>query len=202
MNGFPVSSPPLSVSSDNQAVANRLSALFGESIDISTYRDQAGSASIDLMSRDAFPTPGLVAHSTLRLSDCQFKYTQNDLPLGVEMLGIAESRWSVFPHALSSAAFFVLNDKIECQPGAIFERAIAINDDALSMKHLLFCLPYLWEKELPVLFLKTKAVAWVLAVPISESERQFASAQGTDALEQRLASINQHIFDLNRRPVA
>ena len=69
------------------------------------------------------------------------------------------------------------------------------------MEHLLFIPPFLWEERLRSISLGQYEVGWLLAVPISEKEMQFAENQGLPALEQILESNNVDILDLERTSV-
>ena len=69
------------------------------------------------------------------------------------------------------------------------------------MKHLFFTSPSLWQDNLETLDLETKKVAWLMAVPISEAERQYKEANGADALEDLFEEHQVDILDLTRKSV-
>jgi hypothetical protein len=70
-----------------------------------------------------------------------------------------------------------------------------------TVPHLLFVdSPFLWE-ELRAQVVGGKTVAWVLAVPISTPERDFAAHRGPEKLESMLEREQIDIFDLNRSSV-
>ncbi len=69
------------------------------------------------------------------------------------------------------------------------------------MKHIMFVPPYIWEDALKVRSFKTKKVAWLMALPISETEFKFAEANGSEALDDLLVENRIDIYDLERPAV-
>jgi hypothetical protein len=69
---------------------------------------------------------------------------------------------------------------------------------ASEMRHVLFVEPFLWDKKFKVQELPDKTVAWLLMVPISEAEMQYARQNGSDALGDILEEKEVDIFDLKR----
>jgi hypothetical protein len=67
-------------------------------------------------------------------------------------------------------------------------------DCSPTMRHFLFVPPFLWEDHLNTLDLDGRKVAWLLAVPISEDERAFAEANGSEKLEELFADRQIGIF--------
>jgi len=71
-------------------------------------------------------------------------------------------------------------------------------DQSLTMKHLMFVTPFLWDEELSAIEYESKTVAWLLAIPISETERVYAEEKGYEALEDLFEKKQIDIFDLDR----
>lgn len=186
------------VSAENRIVAKSASAVFGGSSSVNRYQDQSGSTQIDVLSCADSPAAGLTAYSTLSLSDIQFKATAEGLPLGVEMVGACLSGYRNFASILSTAALLVSKNRQECQPGAIFEQVVAVNDPTVAMKHLIFVSPFLWGDQPDTLYLDNKAVAWLLAVPISDAELDYALERSVNDLEAVLDTKRAEIYNLNR----
>ncbi|MPQ45126.1 suppressor of fused domain protein [Clostridium tarantellae] len=102
---------------------------------------------------------------------------------------------------LSSCAFNIINTKFSCYPGAIFKNVVEFYIPNNSMKHILFTHPFLWDDRLETLSFENKKVAWLLAVPISEEELNYANCNGLDALEELFDEKQIDIFDLNRESI-
>ena len=69
------------------------------------------------------------------------------------------------------------------------------------MQHILFIPPFLWEDKLTTLSFNDKKIAWLLVIPISEKELEYAKKHGTDALENLFEEYQIDIFDLKRKSV-
>ncbi|GDY33845.1 suppressor of fused domain protein [Gandjariella thermophila] len=122
-------------------------------------------------------------------------------PVRVELVGACANNVDFFPNALSTAAFYVINDHLFCQPGTIFPRVIEMYDPDITMKHLMFVSPFIWGDAPHTLELPDKTVAWLLAVPIAEQERRYAETHGAEALEDLFEQAQIDIFDIDRDPV-
>ncbi len=69
-----------------------------------------------------------------------------------------------------------------------------------TLNHVLLLPPFLWAS-LKTLELDDKTVAWLMAVPISDAELDFAERMGVDALETAFEKAQIDVFDLNRASV-
>ena len=68
------------------------------------------------------------------------------------------------------------------------------------MKHIYLTNPVLWEGFNSVEYENTK-IAWLLIVPISNQEREYAKAKGWEALETKFEEANIDIFYIKRLSV-
>lgn len=119
-------------------------------------------------------------------------------PLRTEIVGASASKFELFPHILSTRAFYVINIKFSIYHGEIFREIIRMYYPDSEMEHVLFTAPFLWEDRKTLDF-PAKKVAWLLAIPISEEEFVFAEKQRTEELEDLLGQRDIDIFDpLNR----
>ncbi|MGE0709270.1 MAG: suppressor of fused domain protein [Planctomycetota bacterium] len=79
---------------------------------------------------------------------------------------------------------------------------LTLYDDIPSgLPHVLLWDPAPWQDRLPTLELTEKTVAWLWAVPISESELAYLDAHGPEALADALEEANADVADLERSPV-
>jgi antitoxin YqcF len=58
--------------------------------------------------------------------------------------------------------------------------------------------PSLWDERLASRVVGAKTVAWLMAVPVSEAEANFAEQNGLDALETRFEQREVDVTDLER----
>jgi len=191
----------MAASSDNKAVAKALATAFGGKPLVDTYWDDARATRIDLL-RCANPVEAdVVSYGTIGLSDHALIQNGEEFPARIELTGAAYSRFPDFPNMLSSAAFYTIQHKWFCFPGAVLRNAVDSYMKDSAMKHLFFTSPSLWQGKLETLELATKKVAWLLAVPISEAERRYQETNGAAALEELFEAHQVDVLDLARASV-
>jgi hypothetical protein len=153
-------------------------------IDIATFADRPG--------------PGVTSYATLGLSD-RLVPSRVRPPLGVELVGVCRGPADDFASFLAALAFRAQAEDRWSRPGAIFEDLVP---GGLSpvLRHAVLVPPYLWEA-LGSRVIGHRTVAWLLAVPITEAEREFARAHGTDELQARFEQAAVDITDPARSSV-
>ncbi|GDY34022.1 suppressor of fused domain protein [Gandjariella thermophila] len=189
------------VSESNRTIARTAAAAFGGRPTVTRYWDDNHHSSVDILTCADQPTEGVNSYATLGLSDTPLTRDGAQFPVRVELVGACANNVDFFPNALSTAAFYVINDHLFCQPGTIFPRVIEMYDPDITMKHLMFVSPFIWGDAPHTLELPDKTVAWLLAVPIAEEERRYAETHGAEALEDLFEQAQIDIFDIDRDPV-
>jgi hypothetical protein len=191
----------LNVSSENKQLAKRIATAFGGLPKVGRFWDDGHKSNVDILSCADRPEKGVVSYSTIGLSDWPLYDAGEEYGVRVEFVGACGSSFAQFENMLATAAFYVINSKKFCYPGAIFENIIPMYRASSPMKHFLFVPPFLWEGKLETLKLNAKQVAWLLVVPISDSEKEYAETSGPDALERLFEEKQIDIFDLDRASV-
>jgi len=191
----------VSVSDENKMIAKTALVAFGGKPSVYAYWDDNNKSSIDMLSCNDRPYDGVTAYSTVGLSEHSIDQTVEGVPLRVEIVGACATGYECFPNILSSCAFNVINTKYKCYPGAIFPNVVKYYMPDSPMKHILFVPPFLWEDKLTTLSFNDKKVAWLLAIPISEEEFEYAKEHGIDDLETLFEEYQIDIFDLKRESV-
>ena len=145
-----------------------------------------------------------VLHYVHYLNYCHYYnigFVVNDVNLRIELVGACDSRFDFFSNILATCAFNIINSNYACFPGTMFTNVISMYDSEMLLKHILFVTPFLWDAKLKTLNLVDKKVAWLLAVPISNEEYNYARQEGTDNLETMLEEKQVDIFDLHRSSI-
>lgn len=193
------------ISDDHRRIADAvLDAFGGELPKVMRYLDEPEEHHVNLAMAADVPVAGVTSYSTLGLSDTPLVDAGKEFGLRVELVGGCESVYDKFANVLSTAAFNIIKDEWFVYPGRIFPEVVAMYYPDLSMRHLLFLSPSVWN--LDALELSDKTVAWLHAVPISEDEARYASRQaqvsGDDqALEKLLIRADIDAFNLDRPSV-
>jgi antitoxin YqcF len=188
------------VTEANRTIARATAAAFGGVARVVRHADAHNTASIDILSSVDRPWDGVTSYATIGLSDWPMPGSVSP-PLGVEIVGAVDSRIEVFGNVLATAAFCVINSGWRCEPGAVFSGVVQAHLPNVTLPHMMFVPPFLWEDDLRSRRVGNKTVAWLLGVPISDSERDLVRQNGAEALEDRLERAQIDVFDLERTPV-
>lgn len=188
-------------SSNNKAIAKAAAAAFGGRPSVDRYWDDRHKASVDLVSCADSPWAGVTSYATIGVSDTPLMKEGTELGVRTELIGVCGSQVADFANYLATAAFFIINSGWFVAPGIIFPGVLSMYEASDTMSHFLFLPPFLWNERLQTLHLGQKQIAWLLAVPISQEELQFAESEGVPALEELFDQHQIDIFDLERASV-
>jgi hypothetical protein len=191
----------MSISNEQRIVAKAVIDAFGGTPKVFKYWDDRNEASIDILSCADKPYDGITSFSTLGLAEHSIGYTVEDVPLRIEIVGACDHAQDCFSNIIASCAFYIINDKYTCYPGAMFRNIVELYKSDSPLKHILFAAPFLWDDKLKTLQLPNMKVTWLLAVPISDAEFEFAKKNGSDALESLFEEKQIDMFDLMRKSV-
>ena len=195
-----------SVSQENQNLSQFVGKVFGDDWTIAEHRSDPHSGDRQplgifiLTGRDK-TKPGLLAHATIGLSDYKLGEDKSGIALGTELVGACHEECDYFDRALAGTANFIMSQKLLCKPGTIFANVLDGFDASSQMKHFLFAVPSLWADSLYPLSFKAKTVLWLQAIPVSDSEMQFAQKHGSSELGEKLVNEKADLLDLARQPV-
>ena len=203
------------VSAKNKTIARAALEAFGAEPNVSggakpnvsRYWDEKNESFVDILVCQNRPSNAVQSVSTIGLSDHPLfeggvEYRDGDGYLvRPEIVGACYKEVKEFPNILSTAAFCVINSKWFCAPGAIFPDVVKMYLPRIRTKHLMFYPPFLWEERLMTIQFDKLKVAWLMAVPISESEYRFAVDNTWHELGDLFAEQEIDVFDLNRKSV-
>jgi hypothetical protein len=188
-----------SVTEASRAIARVAAVAFGGRPEVNRYYDEAETHCIDIMSSAHRPTGGLTTYSTLGLHMTPNLLEAQDVR--VELAGVAPTSSSEFANALATAAFFVVKDHWLCAPGVVFPALLQDYGLSSTLPHVMWVTPFPWEELAAVDIGRSLTVHWLLAVPISEAERQLLVDRGYRVLEEEFAAREIEYFDLDRPSV-
>ncbi len=186
------------VSQENKTIASTAAAVFGGEASVFRYRDDNGKRDIGILSCKGSPVSGVTSYATIGLSDTPLYKGGVEYPVRVEIVGACADAYEEFANVLGTAAFNIINSGWSCYPGAIFPDVIAMYALSPTMRHFMFVPPFLWEGGLQTLRFDNKTVTWLLAVPISQDEFQYAETNGSDKLEGLFEQQQIDVFDIER----
>ncbi|WP_282138239.1 suppressor of fused domain protein [Rossellomorea aquimaris] len=190
----------MSISIENKTIAKSALNAFGGKPKVLKYWDENNVSNIDVLSTVNRPYEGITSYATIGLSDHSIDYTVDGSPLRVELVGASANVSDHYPNVLATCAFCVINSNFSIFHGEVFRDIIKMYYPASEMKNILFVSPSWWV-DLKSLEFQNKKVAWLLAVPISENEYQFAQEKGSYSLENLLEQKEIDIFDVERKSI-
>lgn len=190
------------VSQDNKSIAKILAAAFGGTFSVVEFVHDSVPLSVDLLHCEDRPVKGVTSLGTIGLSDTAFYLEDKEYPVRVELVSaIASEDAQAFGSVLGTTAFCIIRSHRIVHPGSVLEDAVNLYIPESTLPHMYFTAPFLWEKDLRVMQLATKKVAWLLAFPISQAELNLLREKGDSALEDEFEKHNIDIFDLYRESV-
>ncbi len=189
-----------SVSQDDKTIARTVAEIFGNKPSVSRYWDNDHKSHVDLLVCQDTPTKNANSYATVTLSNFQIGVIDG-IPLGVELVAACEKRFIDMPNIVASCAFNIVNSGYSCKPGAIFPNVIKAYNSQVTMKHILFVTPFLWDRSFTTITLASKKTAWLMLVPISDTELDYAERMSSDKLEDIFQEKQINVFDINRKSV-
>lgn len=187
------------VTAENREIGRAAAEAFGGEPNVHTWWDEERKRSIDILSCVGSPGEGLTAYATLTLSNHSLKAVENDLR--VELVAAYRSNVATFPQMLSTCAFNVIENGAVVGPGAVFQGALSFYEPATTVPNILFAPPFFWAGGPKTLFMPTRTVAWLLALPISDAEFEHVKAEGYRSLLDLMEAARPNVFDINRPSV-
>lgn len=190
----------MSVSNADRAIAKHIAGVFGGTPKVRRHYTDDESSFIDVMTCADVPQSGVSSFSTLGLARYPLLREGVELPTRIEIVGAIESTVTDFDSAIATAAFYIARSKWFCAPGVIFPDIVRDYGISTTLEHFFFTDPFLWEALSSKNFGDVK-VSWLLAIPISEQEREYAKRTSSGELEKLFQSHQIDIFDKDRPSV-
>jgi antitoxin YqcF len=187
------------VSDENKQIAKLVAATFGGAPRVIQYLDEAEKSQIAVLHATDRPQLGLISFCTIGLSDYPIPGGRLQPPLGTEIAAVSDEE--DFAAVLATAAFCVINSGWVAEPGRIFPQVVGSHIDGVTVPNLMFVNPFLWDDDLASRTLSTKTVAWLLGLPVSDAEMEYARVHGSDALEDMFEEAQIDVYDLRRPSV-
>lgn len=179
-------------------VKNELSIL-GKISKVQRYWDDIYTKSIDIFQALNIPQKGVQSCATIGLYKTDIGLISDDKELRAEILGALDISVNVFENIMASIAFEIM-DRNKCFPGYMIDYIIPRYIQDSDMKHILITNPFVWEHT-ESLLLENCYVAWLMAVPISQREYEYAQNKGVDELETIFVEEQIDIYNIYRESV-
>ncbi|MFI5898415.1 suppressor of fused domain protein [Actinoplanes sp. NPDC051513] len=181
----------------NRAVAAWAAEVIGGQPTARGCRGEKAGQQVSIARFTDRPQKGVTTYATLGLSDTRVP-RQVEPPLGTEILGVCDSVATDFPQILGVIAYRAQIDGRSCEPDEIFDNVVPPGLSA-TLRHAILIPQFLWDDDaFAVRVIDYKTVVWLLAVPITDAERQYAFDRGPDELQTVFEEVQIDIFDPQR----
>lgn len=163
-----------------------------------TYHSNSGNKRIDIIINSNVGFRNTEVVSTLGLYRANLSMVAGNLPLRLELITMCDVDDESWRNILASAAFEIMDFPF-FKYGMVVQNVVGAYKNT-NLKHAFLTSPVFWDKY-QSLVTSNCIVAWLMPVPVSDSERRFILKNGPDAFETLLEEQNANISDLNRKPL-
>ena len=189
------------ISSDNKNIAKFLVSAFSGNPTIKKHWDKEEYSSVDILSCQDSPIKTVNSFGTVGLSDFPLIKNGEEYPANIEILGACNEKYADFSNIIATAAFCIINSQWFCSPGIVFPDIVLMYYPGYEMKHLYFTYPFLWKGEFEPYKLDSKSVSWLMAIPVSDQEKDFVLDNGPERLEELFLENNIDVCELTRNSI-
>src|ERR1700754_755728 len=165
-----------------RAVARVVANGFGGTPSVRRYFDADESHEVSILTAPDRPVDGFTSLSTLGLYVADNRL--DDRIIRVELSAIGESSEPRWANLLATAAFYVSKNGWLAAPGVVFPNVVSEVDLSQDLPHLFLAPPIPWTELNRVQVEADLDVHWLLAIPVSETERLFLNSRGYDEFER------------------
>ena len=183
----------------NKIIARKELEVIGGKPQVYRYWDEKYKKSVDILSCVDRPYPGVISYATIGLSEYDIGMLSDNKKFRVELLGACDEEEKFFVNILSTTAFEIM-ERHNCGYGHIIPNVISQYIKDCEIKHIYLMNPFLWDGFKTVEF-EDRKIAWLLIIPISNQEKEYAIANGWDALETKFEEADIDIFNLKRKSI-
>ncbi len=184
---------------DNKKIAKYALSFIGGTPKVERFYNEDESKTIDIMTCTGGKYKDIITLATIGLSGMDIGLSINGTPLRVELMITGLAGNDALGNVLSTAAFGVMDDGY-CNYGMVIRNVFSDNGIQSLLNHVVLLSPVFWENY-EVLSAEDRTVAWLLAIPISESEYAFIEKNGIAAFDKLLEDKGADVFDFNREPI-
>ena len=183
----------------NKIIAKKESEVIGGKPQVYRYWNKTHEKSIDILSCINRPYVGVISYATIGLSNYDIGMSIGNKKLRIELLGACHDKEEFFANILCTTALEIM-ERNNCGYGHIIPNVIEQYVNDYEMKHIYLMNPFLWHGFETIEF-ENIEIAWLLIIPISNKEKEYAIANGWEALELKFEKADINIFNLKRKSV-
>jgi hypothetical protein len=184
----------MDISADRQRWFEHLCRFGGTNATVLANTDPSGAYRVEIFRADS--KDGVLL-STIGLMDID-QGSNPASPVFTEILMDSHTPNDKLGSVLGTIGLHVVKHQAKLAPGVVFERAIDLYFPQHALPHAMLILPFQWAEGMNKVELATKTIHPLVAVPVSQAEREFAAQNSLQALEQMWQSQRTNLLDWDR----
>jgi hypothetical protein len=190
--------------SHTKNVCNYLkTSLCKDKPEFSRYWDARDKNPIDMITWQNRPERGLACMLSINLSYYPlFEYGELCKQGKIEIMAVCptddEYLWKSI---IATSAYCVINGKWFAAQQVIFPNVVQIHNITSELKHIFFDIPFLYPKELSCSLINNIKTGWLMAIPISDAEYQYAIDHSVEDLGKLFEEKQIEYWDLYRKSI-
>lgn len=184
-------------------IAKYALSFIGGTPTVNRYYSDGEKKTIDIMVCSNSQFCGANVFATLGLSQVSTGLVSEDKTIRVELVLTSKRADQIAGNVLASAAFELMNIAAQAETfgyGTIIQSLFHAYKSDATVEHCVLLHPVYWDKYQPLVDADS-ITTWLLAVPITETERKYIVENGLDSFENRLAKSKFDICDFQRESV-
>lgn len=186
-------------------IEDEVASTFGAKLIKDTYSTEDGKLSVDILKAEDCPCEEVNSYSTLGTSLYpNVQDNGNDIRVEFVALGYCEDD-EMIQEILSTCAYLVMDGEVTMRPYFVVQNILDEFLEDSEMKHILFILPFGWQKDLAFSHIDDQVLSYLMTCPISDKEYEFLRKQGVEkGAQQLMAKFQQEdidICDLSRESI-
>ena len=182
-------------SPSERAIARKIKAAFGPNTQWGRFGDEGEINDCYVAECLNCPVHGVTSYATVGLS--RNHQDAGDKDVLVEVLAACASETPCIDNLVSSCVFDSVRNGSNIVYGTCLSNIIDQYEISKTMRHVVFVAPFLWD-DLQQVEIDGSTVYFLMALPISDAEREYLFENGIDALEQKFEEAQIDVYDINR----
>jgi hypothetical protein len=184
---------------DNKKVAKYALGFIGGKPNVSRYYNDDETKKIDIMTSESGVIKGIPTCATIGLCQTDIGLSTNGKKLRVELVAACDLNSEILGNILATISFDVMDTK-SCAHGMLIPNVIRSYVKGTELKHVVLMSPVFWSKY-QVLEDDDCMVAWLMVVPITDSEKNYIEHNGIAAFDSLLERKDADVINMQRKPI-
>ena len=184
---------------DNKKVAKYALGFIGGKPSVSRYYNDDKSKTIDIMVSNSGVIKGIPTCATIGLCQTDIGLSANGKKLRVELITACTLNAETLGNILATISFEAMDMK-SCMHGMLVPDVVSSYVKGTELKHVVLMSPVFWPNY-QVLEDDDYTIAWLMAVPITDSEKEYIEKNGVAAFDSLLVRKDADVIDMQRKSV-